>query len=184
MTLRDNLILLLAAALVTGLLVPFVSSRMNERRAVQRRQAEEALARDSKFIAAQADFLDRLSTDLWRVAGRLLAVSYYATQSSEQFTEAWRRYEEVSFDELFGLRAHVSQAQRMVSDSGSKQLSDLHAWIIRELDPALTTKARSMSAEASPGDWSTFHTTTTGQLFTLIDDVLHTIAIDVGVIHR
>ena len=112
MKLVDNLILLAAAALVTGLLVPFVSARMNERRLIQRRQAEEDLVRDSKFIEAQTSFLDGLSTDLWRLAGTILGVSYYATQSREQFAEAWRVYDASAFDELFALRG----VERFVGD--------------------------------------------------------------------
>jgi hypothetical protein len=150
MTLLDNLILLAAAALVTGLLVPFVSARMNERRVIQQRQAEEDLARDSKFIEAQTAFLDGLSADLWRVAGSILSVSYYAMVSPQQFADAWRVYDESSFDELFAVRAHVSRAQRLVSGEAQRQLAELHTWLFGTVDPRLTTMARASLADA-PG---------------------------------
>jgi hypothetical protein len=200
MTLLDNLILLAAAALVTGLLVPFVSARMNERRAIQQRQAAEDLARDSKFIEAQAAFLDGLSADLWRFAGKILAVSYYATASPQQFPEAWRVYDESSFDELFALRAHVSRAQRLVSAEAKRQLAELHIWLFGTVDPRLTTAARASLADARgagdelgvapPGhaigdsDWSGWHQVTMTELFTRVDATLATIAREVGVTER
>lgn len=187
MTLRDNLILLAAAALVTGLLVPLVTARMNERRVVQQRQAEEDLARDSKFIEAQTEFLDRLSTDMWRFAGKILAVTYYAGQSREEFAEAWRLYEESSFDELFGLRAHVSRAQRLLSEDAEKQLSELHLWLFGEVDPPLTVAARrslSGQPEAVDSGWHHRHVSMMSELFSRVDNVLAAIARDVGAIRR
>ena len=187
MTLLDNLILLSAAGLLTGLLVPFVAARMNEQRVVRQRQAEENIARDSKFIEAQTDFLDRLSTDLWRLAGKILAVSYYAGQSQQQFAEAWRLYEDSSFEELFGLRAHVSRAQHLLSAEAQQQLADLHAWLFGDVDPPFTTAARKSlrsEDERRGGDWSTWHGTTMTALFARIDTVLITVAKDIGAIQR
>ena len=160
MTLLDNLILLAAAALITGLLVPFVSARMNDRRVIQQRQAEEDLARDSKFIDAQAAFLDALSVDLWRLAGKMLAVSYYAIGSPQQFSEAWRAYDESSFDELFALRAHVSRAQRLLSEQAEQQLAELHRWLFGDVDPLLTSMARATlegGPESEDRGWSAWH---------------------------
>jgi uncharacterized membrane-anchored protein YhcB (DUF1043 family) len=187
MTLLDNLILLLAAALVTGLLVPFIAARMNAQRLVRQRQAEEDIARDSKFIEAQTEFLDRVSTDLWRLAGKLLAVSYYAGQSQQQFADAWRHYDESSFDELFALRANVSRAQRLLSAQAQQQLSDFHLWLFGNIDPEFTSAARralKADDERTQGQWSTRHTTLMAELFTRIDAVLVAIADDVGAIQR
>jgi hypothetical protein len=187
MTLLENLILLLAAALVTGLLVPFIAARMNEQRVVRQRQAEEDIARDSKFIEAQTEFLDRVSTDLWRFAGKILAVSYYAGHSHQQFAEAWRLYDESSFDELFALRALVSRGQRLLSAQAQQQLSDLHLWLFGDVDPQFTTAARRSLAgedERTHGNWSAWHVRTMAELFTRIDAVLVTIADDVGALQR
>lgn len=187
MTLVENLILLLAAGLLTGLLVPFIAARMNEQRVVRQRQAEENIARDSKFIEAQTEFLDRVSTDLWRLAGKILAVSYYAGQSQQQFAVAWRLYEDSSFEELFGLRAHVSRAQRLLSAEAQQQLSELHVWLFGDIDPLFTTAARRSlkgEHERAHDDWSALHTRTMTELFVRIDAVLVTIADDVGAIQR
>jgi hypothetical protein len=182
LALRDNLVLLGATALLTGILVPLITRRMDDRRLAQQRQAQEDLARDSKFIEAQTDFLSRLSTDLWRLAGKTLAVSYYAISGSrEQFTNAWQTYDSTSFEELFELRAHVSRSQRLVSDEAHGQLTELHRWWFGDLDPQLTAMAR----RAAAGDgWSGFHTSTMVGLFERIDGVLRTIARDVGVTER
>jgi hypothetical protein len=187
MTLLENLILLLTAALVTGLLVPFVAARMNEQRVARQRQSEEDIARDSKFIQAQTDYLDQVSTDLWRFAGKILAVSYYAGQSRDQFADAWQRYDESSFDELFALRAHLSRGQRLLSAPAQQQLSDLHLWLFGDVDPQFTTAARRSlkgDDERAHGNWSTWHVRTMTELFTRIDAVLVAIAEDVGAIQR
>lgn len=157
---------------------------MDDRRLAQQRQAQEDLARDSKFIEAQTDFLSRLSTDLWRLAGKTLAVSYYAFSGSrEQFADAWQTYDSTSFEELFELRAHVSRSQRLVSEEAHGQLTELHLWWFGDLDPQLTSMARRASADGGER-WSAFHTSTMVGLFERIDAVLTTIARDVGVIER
>jgi hypothetical protein len=181
--LRDNLVLLGATALLTGLLVPVVTGRMDDRRLARQRRAQEDLARDSTFIEAQIDLLSRLSTDLWRLAGKTLSVSYYATSGSrEQFAEAWHTYDSTSFDELFELRAHVSRSQRLLSNEAQEQLAELHRWWFGDLDVRLTAMAR--EATADDRRWGDFHTSTMVALFERIDLVLGTIARDVGVIER
>jgi hypothetical protein len=186
MTLRDNLILLGAAGLVTGLLVPFVSARMNDRRLARQREAEEDLARDSKFIEAQAEFLDGLSADLWRLAGKVLAVSYYALQSPQQFADAWRAYDDASFADLFTLRAHVSRGRRLLSAEAQQELAGLHHWLLADVDPGLTAMARrSLAGEpVDAGTWRARHTGTMDELFNRIDKVLTDVARDVGLIDR
>jgi hypothetical protein len=182
LALRDNLVLLGVTALLTGLLVPLIKARMDDRRVIQQRQAEEDLARDSKFIDAQTELLNRLSTDLWRLAGKILGVSYYAVSgSTAQFEEAWRLYDSTSFDELFELRAHVSRSERLLSEEAHRQLEELHDWCFGQVDPQLTTMAR---GSPQAGEWSSFHRSTMADLFTRIDSVLTTIARDVGVIER
>jgi len=182
LALRDNLVLLGATALLTGLLVPLIKARMDDRRVVQQRQAEEDLARDSKFIDAQTELLNRLSTDLWRLAGKILGVSYYAAfGSTAQFEAAWRAYDSTAFEELFELRAHVSRSQRLLSEEAHKELEDLHEWCFGQVDPQLTAMARE---GPQSGEWDGFHRTTMADLFARIDSVLTTIARDVGVIER
>lgn len=187
MTLLDNLILLLSAALITGLLVPFIAGRMNEQRLVRQRQAEEDIARDSKFIEAQTEFLDRVSTDLWRLVGKILSVSYYAGQSQQQFADAWRRYDESSFDELTALRANVSRGQRLLSAEAHEKLSDIYDWLFGDIDPKFTTAARKAleaDHERTQGGWGARHKRLMAELFSRIDEVLVTIANDVGAIQR
>jgi hypothetical protein len=187
MTLLDNLILLLSAALITGLLVPFIAGRMNEQRLVRQRQAEEDIARDSKFIEAQTEFLDRVSTDLWRLAGKILSVSYYAGQSQQQFADAWRLYDESSFDELTALRADVSRGQRLLSTQAHQDLSDCYDWLFGRIDPELTSAARDAlegDHERTQGQWTARHKRLMAELFSDIDKVLVTIANDVGAIQR
>jgi hypothetical protein len=182
LALRDNLVLLGATALLTGLLVPLIKARIDDRRVTQQRQAEEDLARDSKFIDAQTDLLNRLSTDLWRLAGKILGVSYFAASgSTEQFETAWRMYDSTSFEELFELRAHVSRSQRLLSEEAHTELEELHDWCFGQVDPQLTALARSGPQSA---EWDRFHRSTMADLFARIDAVLTTIARDVGVIER
>ena len=187
MTLLDNLILLSAAGLLTGLLVPFVAARMNEQRVVRQRQAEENIARDSKFIEAQTDFLDRLSTDLWRLAGRSSPSLTTRASRNSRSRKRGACTRTRPFRSLFGLRAHVSRAQHLLSAEAQQQLADLHAWLFGDVDPPFTTAARKSlrsEGERTGGDWSTWHGTTMTALFARIDTVLITVAKDIGAIQR
>jgi hypothetical protein len=180
--LRDSLILLAATAVLTGLLVPLIKGRMDDRRAAVQRQASEDLARDSGFVDAQTELLNRLSTDLWRIVGKILAVSYYAVWGSrDQFGSAWNTYDSTSFDEMFELRANVSRSQRLLSRAAHEQLASLHDWWQRDVDFRLSGMARgSETAEA----WQAFHREVGAELFRRCDTTLRTIARDVGVIER
>jgi hypothetical protein len=180
--LRDSLILLAATAVLTGLLVPVIKGRMDDRRTAVQRQANEDLQRDSRFVDAQTELLDRLSTDLWRIAGKILAVSYYAAWGSrDQFGSAWNTYDATSFDEMFELRANVSRAERLLSRAAHEQLAGLHAWWQSELDFRLSTMARGAETEDA---WNAFHREVGTELFHRTDTTLKTIARDVGVIER
>ncbi len=182
MALRDNLILLAATAVLTGLLVPLIKGRMDDRRTAVQRQASEDLARDSRFVDAQTELLNRLSTDLWRIVGKILAVSYYAVWGArDQFGSAWNTYDSTSFDEMFELRANVSRAQRLLSHAAQEQLASLHDWWQRDVDFRLSRMARGTeTAEA----WQAFHLEVGTELFHRTDTTLRTIARDVGVIER
>jgi hypothetical protein len=165
--------------------VPLVKGHMDESTLARRRQAEENLARDAKFIDAQTELLNELSTELWRIAALILSVSYYATWTeSGRFADAWSAYDARSFDEMFMLRANVSRSERLLSQTSHQHLRDFYDWWFAELDIQLTTLGRREASGDDPEGWGLFHTATMTELFTRIDAVLQAIARDVGVAER
>jgi hypothetical protein len=177
-SLLENLTLLGATAVVTGLGVAFVKDRMDGRRLAHQRVAEEQLARDTKFIDSQAQLLDELSTTLWDFAGLALAVSYYrAFGTPDQGEQAWTTYDERSFEMLTRFRAIVSRSQRLVSPATHARLTELFDWWFRELDPRLSTLAR---GGAKAGEWADHHRATMDELFPRTDAALEAVADDIG----
>jgi hypothetical protein len=177
-SLFEDFALLGATAVITGLGVPLVKGRMDERRLAQQRVAEEQLARDTKFIDTQAQLLDELSSTLWDFAGLALAVSYYhAYGTPEQGETAWATYDERSFGMLTRFRAIVSRSQRLVSDETHARLTELFDWWFRELDPQLSTVAR---GDADAGEWARHHQANMAELFPRTDDALDAVADDIG----
>ncbi len=178
MSLLEDFALLGATAVVTGLGVPLVKGHMDERRLAQQRVAEEQLARDTKFIDSQAELLDELSTTLWDFAGLALSVSYYrAFGSPAQGEQAWATYDEKSFEMLTRFRATVSRAQRLVSPETHAKLVELFDWWFRDLDPRLSTLARSGGDVA---EWTSHHQAAMDELFPRTDAALDAVADDIG----
>jgi hypothetical protein len=183
MALADDLILLGATAALTGLLVPLIKGRMDQRRLGQERLAEEELRRDSAFIDLQNELLAELSAQLWEFAGLALAVSYYRIIGpTERWESAWEKYDVESFSALVRLRAAVSRSQRLVSAGTHQQLEEMFRRWFADLDPRLSALAR--NTDATDDQWEQHHFGTMSELFTRTDRALDGVASDVGVSRR
>jgi len=177
-SLLEDFALLGATAVITGIGVPLVKGHMDERRLAQQRLAEEQLTRDTKFIETQAQLLDELSSTLWDFAGLALAISYHRTYgSTEQGDQAWKIYDNRSFEMLTRFRSLVSRAQRLVTPETHAKLTQFFDWWFGEFDPQLSTLAR---GEADTREWSAHHDRAQGELFTRTDAALDAVASDIG----
>lgn len=128
----EKLILLAVAALVTGLGVPWVLKR-----------AEEKKLREGKIIEAQSQLLDDLSRILWTWRYLAKKVTYYASEANrEKFEIAKREYDKDVWDLLNELRVQASKSRRLASEKAYRKLLDCYAYVVHDVDLQISALAR------------------------------------------
>ena len=155
----QGLLLLLATAGLTGLLVPVIKGRIDDRKLREQKIFESDLARQSKVIEAQAKLLDDLSDLLWGFLLLSLEVTYYAIQGNdEKYESAWQKYDQKSWEYFGTIRAAISRARRLTAPNTHQALLGVYdAWFM-DFDLALTRMARS-ARDLSDTGWSAIFTT-------------------------
>lgn len=157
--LTEGLILLLATAVVSGLLVPFVVNRIQLTNQERLKTYEVNLARQSKIVDEQAAFLHRISSLLWEFQLALIAPLYYGqsslrrpqrTISTEVSTPAEKSGEDGPYEisaktyltnasRLLGsVRAEIGGAVRLVPIKQSDKLRRLYYDELLRLDLQVT----------------------------------------------
>lgn len=92
---------------------------------------EAALARQTKIITAQRDFLAELSESIWKYHFVQLEVSYDRITEGENYEEALDKYETVSWDMLTKIRAAIGKARWFTLDTTYETLTSFYKeWII------------------------------------------------------
>jgi hypothetical protein len=128
----EKLILLAVAAVVTGLGVPWVLKR-----------AEEKKLRKSKIIEAQSQLLDDLSRILWKWRYLAKKVAYYASEANrEKFDTARREYDEGVWDLLNELRVQASKSRRLASEKAYKKLLKCYEYVVHDVDGQISALAK------------------------------------------
>lgn len=134
----EKLILLAVAAVVTGLGVPWVLKR-----------AEEKKLREGKIIEAQSQLLDDLSRILWKWRYLAKKVTYYASEANrEKFEVARREYDEGVWDLLNELRVQASKSRRLASEKAYKKLLKCYEYVVHDVDGQISALAK--CAELDP----------------------------------
>jgi hypothetical protein len=152
----QGFLLLLATAAITGLLVPLIKGRIDDRKFREQKVFESALARQGKVIDSQAKLLEDLSQLLWAFLLLSLEVTYYAEQSdSEKFAIAWQKYDETAWDYFGRIRAEISKARRLTSDPTYEALLSVYNTWFMDFDLDLTRMARASTLDDS--EWSVLH---------------------------
>jgi hypothetical protein len=125
----QGLFLLIATAVLTGLLVPVLKARLDERRYRDQKVFESDLARQAKIIDAQAAFLDELSELLWGFLLRALALTYYAERrDAARLEEAWTQYDAEAWPFYARLGVETSKAPRLTTAEIKDELEALRDW--------------------------------------------------------
>jgi uncharacterized membrane-anchored protein YhcB (DUF1043 family) len=134
----QGLFLLIATAALTGLLVPVLKARLDERRYRDQKVFESELARQAKIIDAQAALLDDLSELLWGFLLRALALTYYAERrDAAKLEEAWTEYDAEAWPFYARLQVETSKAQRLTTAGIKDELERLRDWFM-SFDTELT----------------------------------------------
>jgi hypothetical protein len=176
-SLFDNLILLGAAAGLTGVLVPALKAIVDW---IGRRK-QEKLDRQAKVLETQAQLLEDLAALFWRYWKLALEVAYYGRQTSEEdqqkFLDARLRYDsQESWEVGRNIQIEVSKAHRLIrSQDVYKDLDELRAFVVEEIDNRLIGIDQS-----SQHEWHEFYLELKDNVRQRIDHVLLTVARDLG----
>jgi large-conductance mechanosensitive channel len=79
----QNVITVLITVALTGILVPFIKARMDDRNFRERKKFEEELARQAKLIEYQSKLLDEITELLWELQALLLEPTYYKIRDND-----------------------------------------------------------------------------------------------------
>ena len=167
----QGLFLLVATAGLTGLLVPVIKGRLDDRKYRDQKKFESELSRQEKVIDAQAALLKDASEVMWSFYLLSLKVTWYAASGNEErFDAAWQEWDEESWL-LFGrLRAEISKARRLTSPTIHAELLNVHDFWFRRFSLELEGMVRRRNL--GTGESVDFHNRTYRENTQLIDDAL------------
>lgn len=197
MSFGESFLLLVATAILTGLLVPIVKGYVDDRKLEKQRKFdderlraqqryEEELARQTKVIDAQAQLLNDLAEVLWDFEKKLLKISYYANVDRNKYEEAFREYDKESWTVLSRIQALSSEVRRLASPTIQHQLDKLYLvfvgpdvdyrimslWHLDQVSEA----GSSANVEERNASWRRFHNFVFGSLRGEIESVLANLA--------
>jgi hypothetical protein len=171
----QGLFLLVVTAVLTGLLVPVIKGRLDDRKYRDQKVFESELSRQEKVLDAQAALLKDTSEVMWSFYLLSLKVTWYAANGNEErFDAAWKEWDEESWL-LFGrLRAEISKARRLTSPAVHEELLNVHEFWFRKFSLELEGMVR--RRDIGTGESVDFHNRTYRENTNLIDDALTRLA--------
>lgn len=184
----ESLALLVIAALLTGILVPLVKLVFDYTNFRKQKLFEDQLARQNNIIESQIKFLETISTLLWKFHALIAKVSYYqihepgnGNKNNDEAKSAAEQYEEHFWELVIqNIQAEISKSRRLVSPSVYEHLKVLYTDVIIKIDKELVSLIEN---NASGEKWVNFHEDRLkGELVNEIDDTLHTLAEDMGLV--
>ena len=155
-TFIESLALLVAAALLTGILAPIVVGITNRRRLNEQRRYEEELKRETAFFEKQTEFLRDFATAVWDFFEKGLAVSYAGMVGSTRFEGLWEEYETESFALLGQIGSQITMARTFFSRETADLLDQFYGeWLEGEFDMGLSDRARDPTT--TQAQWREWH---------------------------
>ncbi len=174
----QNILLLLLAAALTGLLVPYIKARIDIKDAKRQKLFEESLSRQGKLIDYQTKLLDDLDKLLWEYQFLALEPSYFKMRGNEEgYKNAFKQYDEKAPILLGKIRSQLSKVRRFASSETYQAFEFLHYKKFIPLDGWLIELAE--KGTSSHGDWTDNHNAYYA-IGIIIDDTLHLLAKDFG----
>jgi hypothetical protein len=170
----EKLLLLLATALLTGLVAPYVLKLVDQRRAGAQKALEAEITRQAKLIEAQATLLDELARLLWRYQLNAIEVSYYHGRTNASlYATALAKYEGTAGDLLGQIRAEISRSLHLTSSAMYTRLKALYYEVLLLLDQRLRDLIEGAAAEA---DWMKFNHYAVDEVADQVDTTLNYLA--------
>jgi hypothetical protein len=153
-SLGEKLILLAAGAALTGFLVPYIKSRLDDASATRKQLLDATLARHAELFGAQVKLLTDFSDTGWRFLFGAFKVSYaFAWEDDDSQNEVTSTYAPLSWELLTAIRATISKATRLLSTASLNRLLATYDWLIA-FDDEL---ANMLEKEATNAQWEEFH---------------------------
>lgn len=185
----ESVILLVLTAGVTGLLIPYILKRIDERRLHDQKEADERklrdqkefeadLARQSKIIESQIQLLENLAQLLWEYQLSAIEVSFYDPAEQRDFyTAAVQKYQEKAGTLFSRMRAEISKALRLTTTETYQELKDLYYDQILPLDVRLNSlMKRQRAGEEQVDGWHEFNRFAVYSLSEMVDNALNSLA--------
>jgi hypothetical protein len=181
---RENTILLVLTASLSGFLIPYILRKVDERKLREQKiiddrklreqkEFEAELARQNKIIEAQAQLLDNLVQLLWEFHLLVLAVSYHKVNHDQaRYEAAVEEYAEKAWMYFGKIRTEISKASRLTSNETYQTLLIFIDSLI-ELDIRLATLIRK---DAPHEEWKIHHDFVFQTLTSQVDKIVSLLA--------
>jgi len=200
----NGLILLLATALVSGLLAPWVVDRIQTRNQRRLKVFESDLTRQSRIIDEQGAMIQRLSGLLWEFQLSLIAPLYYGQPGLRRYSvrdrpasptaapeatvqpyeDAVRTYLANSSRMLGAIRAEIGGAVRLVPLDQWTNLKDLYYQELLRLDLEVTQLILGGPTEENAALWQRTQSHVLRDLAMALDETIDGLAGALGLKHR
>jgi len=185
----ESVILLILTASVTGVLVPFILKRIDERKLKEQKEVDErrlrdqkefdaALARQSKIIDSQVVLLENLAHLLWEYQLAAIEVSYYDPAGQRDlYVSAVRKYQEKAGALFSRIRAEISKALRLTTAESYEELKDLYYEQLLCLDVRLNDLIKKQKpGKPRVDEWNGFNRFAVFTLSGIVDNALNNLA--------
>jgi len=178
---KEKVQLLLLTALLTGILVPSITSILAELRSRNERVKTAELAKQASLIRSQEEFLVQLEKTIFQFHTQAAALAWYRSQQPDnaKYERAREAYDQAAWKFMADMHASVSKAKRITSPEVFRALQvHQHRWEVLDLD-----LVRLSRKDAAPEVWLKMLERINRQA-TDASDVLEKLAIDYGLARR
>jgi hypothetical protein len=188
----EAVLVLVVTAALTGLLVPVVKARMDEKRLREQQLFEARLARQSKIIESQAALLESLAQTLWEFRMLMMELAFHRVERPhDRYQAALATYEDKAWDLFAKFRTEISEARRLTSAETHGKLRDLYYKTLIPLDRKLyellrldTARGEGQRDASADAEWQRFYDLLFGEITDVIDGVLNDVAEELRLAER
>jgi hypothetical protein len=155
-TFIENILIIFITATLTGVLVPLIKARMDDRKFKEQKIFEAELARQAKIIESQEKLLNDVTQLFGTFIYNMVEVSYCKLYVSEKrYDLAQKKYDDQSWIFFREISVEISKAIRLTSKETYDLLQELYREELIPLDERLVSLIKNSSA--SNEEWVEFH---------------------------
>jgi len=124
----EKVLLIILTAILTGILIPYINSKIAQRKFKEQKLFEAEIARQSKIIESQNELLIKLEHLVHSFQLRAIAVAWY--QSSDKnptkFQESRNIYDKNAWGFFIDMQTLIGKASRFTSPEVQKELENFY----------------------------------------------------------